>query len=112
MAKASASAPLHVYYENEATLDALKGKTVGILGFGSQGHAHAANLRDSGIKVIVAEMAGTPNAKLAVQMGFQPMTVEQVVQQADLICMTLPDELQAGIYSKSIAPYLRAGQTL
>jgi ketol-acid reductoisomerase len=105
-------ADLHVFYENESSLDGLKGKTVGILGFGSQGHAHAANLRDSGVKVIVAEVPGTANAKLAVEMGFQPLSVEEVVKQADLICMTLPDELQASIYDKSIAPHLRAGQTL
>jgi ketol-acid reductoisomerase len=104
--------PLHVYYENEAPLEGLKGKTVGILGFGSQGHAHAANLRDSGVKVIVAEMAGTANAKLAVEMGFQPLTIEEVVKQADLFCMTLPDELQPEIYEKSIAPHIRAGQTM
>jgi len=101
-----------ILYEKDASLDALQGKTVAILGFGSQGHAHAANLRDSGVKVIVAERAGTPNAKLAVEMGFNPLTIEEVVQQADLICMTLPDELQAGIYDKSIAPYLKPGQTL
>jgi len=105
-------ADLHVYYENESSLEGLKGKTVGILGFGSQGHAHAANLRDSGVKVIIAEVPGTANAKLAVEMGFKPMTVEEVVKQADLICMTLPDELQADIYAKSIAPHIKAGQTL
>jgi len=107
-----AKSRLKIFYEKDAPLSGLAGKTVGILGFGSQGHAHAANLRDSGVKVIVAEMAGTRNAKLAVEMGFTPLTVEEVVQQADLICMTLPDELQAGIYDKSIAPHLKAGQTL
>ncbi len=107
-----AKAALRTYYENKASLEGLKGQTVGILGFGSQGHAHAANLRDSGVKVIIAEVPGTANAKLAVEMGFQPLTIEEVVQQADLICMTLPDELQAGIYEKSIAPYLRPGQTI
>ncbi|MCL2646629.1 MAG: ketol-acid reductoisomerase [Phycisphaerales bacterium] len=105
-------ADLHVFYENETSLEGLKGKTVGVLGFGSQGHAHAANLRDSGVKVIVAERPETANAKLAVEMGFKPLTVEEVVKQADLICMTLPDELQADIYAKSIAPHLRAGQTI
>jgi ketol-acid reductoisomerase len=109
---AATPAPLHVYYENEAPLSGLAGKTVGILGFGSQGHAHAANLRDSGVSVIVAELPNTPNGKLAVEMGFPPKTIEEVVQKADLICMTLPDELQAGIYEKSIAPHLRPGQTI
>jgi ketol-acid reductoisomerase len=103
---------LRTYYEKQAPLAGLKGKTVGILGFGSQGHAHAANLRDSGVNVIVAEMAGTANAKLAVEMGFKPLTIEEVVQKADLIVMTLPDELQASIYEKSIAPYIKPGQTI
>jgi ketol-acid reductoisomerase len=103
---------LRTYYEKQAPLAGLKGKTVGILGFGSQGHAHAANLRDSGVNVIIAEMPGTANAKLAVEMGFKPTTVEDVVQNADLIVMTLPDELQASIYEKSIAPYIKPGQTI
>ena len=103
---------LKIMYEKDASQDALKGKTVGILGFGSQGHAHAQNLRDSGINVIIAERPGTPNAKLAVELGFKPMSIPEVVQQADLICMTLPDELQGDIYAKFIAPYLKPGQTL
>ena len=103
---------LKIMYEKDAPLDALQGQTVGILGFGSQGHAHAANLRDSGVKVIVAEKPGTANFKLAQEMGFEPKSIPEVVQEADLLCMTLPDELQAGIYDQFIAPYLKPGQTL
>ncbi|MCL2641321.1 MAG: ketol-acid reductoisomerase [Phycisphaerales bacterium] len=105
-------ADLHVFYEQDASLEGLSGKTVGVLGFGSQGHAHAANLRDSGVKVIVAERPETANAKLAIEMGFQPMSIEEVVQKADLVLMTLPDELQGDIYAKSIAPHIKPGQTI
>jgi ketol-acid reductoisomerase len=99
-------------YEKDAPLDALNGKTVAILGFGSQGHAHAQNLRDSGVKVIVAEKEGTSNFKLAQELGFTPMSIAEVVKQADLICATLADEVQPELYEKFIAPNLRAGQTL
>jgi len=103
---------LNLLYEKDAPLDALKGKTVAMLGFGSQGHAHSLNLRDSGVKVIVAELPNTNNHKLAVQFGFQPMSAEEATKQADLIVLTLPDEVQPTVYQKSIAPHLRAGQTL
>jgi len=103
---------LKLIYEKDAPIDALKGRTVGILGFGSQGHAHALNLRDSGIKVIVAEKPGTSNHRLAFELGFQPTTVEEVTKAADLIAITLPDELQPEIYQKSVAPHLTAGKTL
>jgi len=103
---------LKMIYEQDAPIDALKGKTVAMLGYGSQGHAHSLNLRDSGVKVIVAELKDTSNAKLAIQHGFQPTTVEEVVKSGDLIVLTLPDEVQPGVYHKSIAPHLKAGQTL
>ena len=104
--------PLKMVYEKDAPIDALKGKTVAILGYGSQGHAHAQNLRDSGIKVIVANRKDSANGKLAQEHGFNPMSVEDAVQQADLIIVTLPDEVQPEVYSKSIAPHLKAGKTL
>jgi ketol-acid reductoisomerase len=102
--------PLKMIYENDAPLDALQGKTVAILGFGSQGHAHGQNLRDSGIKVIVANRKDSPNGKLAIQQGFEPVSVEDAVKAADLIIVTLPDEVQPGVYAKSIAPHLKAGK--
>jgi ketol-acid reductoisomerase len=102
--------PLKMIYENDAPLDALQGKTVAILGFGSQGHAHGQNLRDSGIKVIVANRKDSPNGKLAIQQGFDPVSVEDAVKAADLIIVTLPDEVQPGVYTKSIAPHLKAGK--
>ena len=105
-------AEMKMIYEQDAPIDALKGKTVAMLGFGSQGHAHSLNLRDSGIKVIVAELPNTNNYKLAVEYGFQPVSAEEATKAADLIILTLPDEVQPAVYNKSIAKNLRAGQTL
>src|SRR6185295_6688198 len=92
--------PLHVYYEAEASLEGLAGKTVAVLGYGSQGHAHAQNLRESGVKVIVANRRDSANGKLAISHGFQPHTVPDAVNPADLIIVTLPDELQQDIFNK------------
>ncbi len=87
-----------IYYDKDADLSLLKDKTIAILGYGSQGHAHAQNLRDSGCNVIVAELAGTPNWELAVKDGFQPMAAPEAVAKADIITMLAPDELQADIF--------------
>ncbi len=105
-------APLKMVYENEAPLDALKGKTVAVIGFGSQGHAHAQNLRDSGVKVIVANRKDSNNGRLAIERGFEPVSVEEAVKEGDLLIITLPDEVQPEVYTKSIAPHLKAGKTL
>jgi ketol-acid reductoisomerase len=105
-------AELKMVYEKDAPIDALKGKTVAILGYGSQGHAHAQNLRDSGVKVIVANRKDSANGRLAQEHGFDPMSVEDAVKAADLIIVTLPDEVQPEVYDKSIAPNLKAGKTL
>jgi len=105
-------ADLKMVYEKDAPLDALKGKTVAVIGYGSQGHAHAQNMRDSGLKVIVANRKDSPNGRLAIEHGFQPLSVEDAVKQADLIIMTLPDEVQPEVYNKSIKPNLKKGQTL
>ena len=107
-----AQQPLKMVYEQDAPIDALKGKTVAIIGFGSQGHAHAQNLRDSGVKVIVANRRDSANGRLAIEKGFEPMSVEDAVKQGDLIIVTLPDEVQPEVYNKSIAPNLKAGKTL
>jgi ketol-acid reductoisomerase len=103
-------AELKMVYEKDAPLDALQGKTVAVLGFGSQGHAHSLNLRDSGIKVIVANRKDSANGRLAIEHGFDPMSVEDAVKAADLIIATLPDEAQPDIYNKSIAPHLKGGK--
>jgi len=101
-----------IYYENDAPKTALEGKTIAVIGYGSQGHAHSQNMRDSGLKVIVAELEGTDNYNLAKKHGFEPKTTAQAVQQADLVIITLPDEIQAKIYKSDIAPNLSAGKTL
>ncbi len=103
---------LKIYYEKDAPIDALKGKKVAVIGYGSQGHAHSLNLRDSGIEVAVAELEGTNNYKLAQKHGFKPTDIKTVIKGATLIIITVPDEVQAKVYAEQIAPNLAAGQTL
>ncbi len=101
-----------MYYEADTNLDVLKGKTVGVIGYGSQGHAHSQNLRDSGVNVIVSDVPGTDNYKLAVEHKFKPLTAAELTKQADLIIMTVPDEVQAMVYKNEVAPNLKANQAL
>ncbi len=103
---------MKVYYEKDADLKFLKDKTVAIVGYGSQGHAHAQNLRDSGIKVVVAQRPGGPNYDLAKEHGFEPVSVAEAAKQADLIMILLPDQVQASVYKNDIAPYLEEGNVL
>jgi ketol-acid reductoisomerase len=103
---------LNILYEKDAPMDALVGKTVAVIGFGSQGHAHAQNLRESGVKVVVANRKESPNGRLAVEKGFDPMSVEDAVKVGDLIIVTLPDEVQPEVYQKSIGPNLKAGKAM
>lgn len=102
----------NIFYEADAPIDALKGKKVTVVGYGSQGHAHSQNLRDSGIEVAVAELEGTDNYKLAQDDGFNPSDIKTAIEGATLIIITLPDEVQATVYESQIAPNLAAGQTL
>jgi len=104
--------PATIYYDKDADLKALSGKTVAILGYGSQGHAHAQNLRDSGVKVIVGQRPGGPNYDLAVKHGFQPLPVEEATRQADVVNMLLPDEVQADIYRNHVREHLKPGNVL
>lgn len=103
---------MKVYYDKDADLDVLKDKTVAIIGYGSQGHAHAQNLRDSGVKVIVGQRPGSANYELAKEHGFEPMPVAEAAEKADLIMMLTPDETQAAIYEKDIKPHLKKGKAL
>lgn len=103
---------LTIYYEQDAPIGALEGKKVAVVGYGSQGHAHSQNLRDSGINVAVAELEGTDNYNLAVEHGFKPTDIKTAVEGATLIIVTIPDEIQAKVYESQIAPSLKAGQTL
>jgi ketol-acid reductoisomerase len=100
------------YYDSDADLSLLKGKTIAILGYGSQGHAQAQNLRDSGCTVIIGQRPGSANFELAVGHGFEPMSVEDASKRADLINILLPDEVQADIYRQHIRPHLVAGNLL
>ncbi len=101
-----------IYYADDAPIDALKDKTVAVIGYGSQGHAHSQNLRDSGITVVVAELEGTDNFNLAKEHGFEPTDIATALAGATLIVVTVPDEVQAIVYEKEIAPNLKAGQTI
>jgi len=101
-----------MYYEKDAKLAVLKGKTIGILGYGSQGHAQAQNLRDSGVSVIVSELPGTDNYKLAKKHNFDPVSAEELAQKADVIQMLVPDELQGIVYKSAIAAHIKKGKTL
>ncbi|MBQ3331905.1 MAG: ketol-acid reductoisomerase [Thermoguttaceae bacterium] len=101
-----------MYYDKDADLANLQGMTVAILGYGSQGHAHAQNLRDSGINVVIAEMEGTDNYKIATEHGFKPMSTEEAVKAGDVIVLTLPDELQGQIFRDQIRPNLSKGNIL
>ncbi len=103
---------MKVYYEKEADLNVLKGKTIAIIGYGSQGHAHAQNLRDSGLSVIVGQRPGGANFDLAKEHGFEPMTAAEAAQKADIIMILLPDQHQAKVYENDIKPHLTAGKSL
>lgn len=101
-----------IYYDKDADLKVLKGKTVGVIGYGIQGRGQALNLRDSGVKVMVAQRPGGPNYAVAQEDGFKPVSVAEATAQADLILMLTQDTLQAQIYREAIAPKLRSGKAL
>jgi ketol-acid reductoisomerase len=101
-----------IYREQDAKLELLKGKTIAILGYGSQGHAHANNLKESGFNVIVGEIPGGENEKKAKDAGFEVADAATMVKKADVVVMLLPDELQGGIYRTSVGPNLRKGAYL
>lgn len=101
-----------IYYDSDADLTLLQGKTVGIVGYGSQGHAHAQNLKDSGCQVIVAEAEGTPGWKSAKDAGFRVLTAAEVAKEADIIVMLVPDTLQRTVYYGSVEKGLAPGKML
>lgn len=103
---------IETLYDKDGSIQALSGKTVAVLGYGSQGHAHAQNLRQSGVRVIVANRSDSANGRLAKEHGFDPIPVDQAVQAADVLIMTLPDEVQPDVYEQSIGPHLRPGMTM
>jgi len=104
---------MRVYYDADADLGLIKGKKVAIVGYGSQGHAHALNLKDSGVaNVAVALRGGSTSAKKAEGAGLQVMTVADAAKWADVLMILTPDELQADIYRQDIAPNIRDGAAL
>jgi hypothetical protein len=104
--------PAKVYYESDAGLDALQGKTVAVIGYGSQGHAHALNLRDSGIDVVVGLHEGSTSRAKAGAEGLRVRSVADAVREADVIMVLVPDHIQKRLYEEEIAPNLAPGKTL
>jgi ketol-acid reductoisomerase len=101
-----------MYYDTDANLDLLTQKTVAIIGYGSQGHAHALNLKDSGINVIVGLYPGSKSAEKAKAAGLTVYSVAEAAQKADLIMILLPDEAQKSVYKQEIEPHLKEGKVL
>jgi ketol-acid reductoisomerase len=101
-----------VYYDDDADLSLLKNKTIAIIGYGSQGHAQAQNLRDSGCNVIIGQRPGGANYDLAVSHGFKPMSAAEATKAADLINILVPDEIQADLFKTEILPNLQKGDLL
>jgi ketol-acid reductoisomerase len=104
--------PATIYYDNDADLSLLKDKTIAILGYGSQGHAQAQNLRDSGCNVIIGQRTGSPNYDLAVSHGFEPMTADEATKRADIVNVLLPDEVQGDVFRDQIRDNLSPGNIL
>lgn len=101
-----------LYYDNDADLSLLDGKTVAVIGYGSQGHAHAQNLKDSGVKVIVGLHAGSKSRDKVKADGLEVMDVADAARQADIIMVLIPDTTQKRVYDAEIAPNLQAGNTV
>lgn len=101
-----------IFYDNDADLSLLKDKTIAILGYGSQGHAQALNLRDSGCNVLISELPGSPNYDLAVSHGFQPVATDEAAKRGDIVQMLLPDEIQADVFQRFVRDNLKAGNIL
>ncbi len=101
-----------MFYESDCNLDLLNGKTVAIIGYGSQGHAHAKNLRDSGVNVIIGLYEGSKSAIKAKADGFEVYNTDEATKKADIVMILINDELQAKVYKEQIAPNLREGMTI
>ena len=104
--------PAKVYTDKDADLAVLKNKTVAVIGYGSQGHAHALNLKDSGVNVIIGLYKGSKSASVARKQGFKVYLTAQAVKRADVIMVALPDMVQADVYKSDIEPNLKKGKTL
>jgi ketol-acid reductoisomerase len=103
---------MKVYYEQDADLNLLKDKTVAIIGYGSQGHAHAQNLRDSGVDVVIGQRPGGPNWKLAKEHGFEPMSAADAAKAADIVMILIQDQYQGAAWENEIKPNLSEGNAI
>ncbi len=101
-----------IYYDADASLDPLRGKTIAVIGYGSQGRAQALNLRDSGLKVIVGLRGEGRSYEVAKADGFEPVPIEVAAQRGDVILMLIPDVPMAEVYTRHVEPHLRPGKTL
>jgi len=101
-----------MYYEKDCNLELLKGKTIAVIGYGSQGHAHAQNLHDSGLNVIVGLAPSSAKREQVMKDGLKVVNTEEAAQMADIIMMLVPDQVQDDVYEKSIKPGLRPGKVL
>src|SRR5213075_2398035 len=98
--------PAKVYTDKDADLNVLKNKTLAVLGFGSQGHAHALNLKESGLNVIIGLYKGSKSIPVAQEKGFEVVSTGEAVKRADVIFVALPDTKQPSLYERDIAPNL------
>lgn len=101
-----------IYYDSDADLSILKDSVIAIIGYGSQGHAQAQNLRDSGLNVVVAELRGTKNYELAIEHGFKPLTAKEASKIADVVQILAQDNVQAKLYKEEIEENMTEGKTL
>src|SRR5712664_502832 len=103
---------MKVYYDRDADLGALKSKKIAVIGFGSQGHAHALNLRDSGMDVRVGLHKASPSREKATKQGLSVFETAEAAKQADIIMILVPDEMGSDIYKSEIEPFLKTGKYL
>src|SRR6187200_3136188 len=104
--------PKDIFYDSDADLSLLQGKTVAILGYGAQGHAHALNLKDSGVNVVVGLYKGSQSKAKAEAAGLKVLENAEAVKAADVVMFTLPDQVQRQVYLQDVEPNLRDGQTI
>ncbi|MDR2703882.1 MAG: ketol-acid reductoisomerase, partial [Cellulomonadaceae bacterium] len=103
---------VEMYYDEDADLGLIQNKKVAVIGYGSQGHAHALNLRDSGVDVRVGALPGTPSWDRAVEAGFRVMSTKEAAAEADVIVLLAPDQVQRHIYADDLKDVLTDGKTL
>jgi ketol-acid reductoisomerase len=103
---------MRIFYDADADLKVLHGKKVAVIGYGSQGHAQAQNLRDSGVEVVVGQRPGSANYEKAVEDGFSPVSAREAAETCDVIQILTPDHAQAALYNQDVAPFMKAGKTL